>query len=148
MTYVCKMTARVPWLRALGRATCQRNSPIRPLLCYTYPSCDPEKSVMSTQLPMPALNLSKGKRRTRIRPVSALCVRHGWKPISASCVALHAAIICPVRITIELPNGNAGPAAPGQDFDRLECLQTKLRRLNCGTQNKCARSGWHRGGGA
>ena len=148
MTYVCKMTARVPWLRALGRATCQRNSPIRPLLCYTYPSCDSEKSVMSTQLPIPALNLSKGKRRTRIRPVSALCVRHGWKRISASCVAPHAAIICLVRIIIELAFEAASPMAPGNVLIGSSACNPTKRRSNRGTQNQRARSGWHRCGGA
>src|SRR5438445_9149734 len=59
----------------------------------------------------------------RIRRVSVPCVRHGWKLISASCVAQHAAIICLVRIIIELAYRSGGPIAVRQRFERPERLQ-------------------------
>src|SRR5438445_67082 len=78
----------------------------------------------------PRPNRGKGKRRMRIRRVSVPCVRHGWKLISASCVAPHAAIICLVRIIIELAYRSGGPIAVRQRLERPERLQANQRRSN------------------
>ena len=80
----------------------RQDSPLSPVLCYTYPSCETGKSALSAQVRSLAANPGRRQRQTKNHQIFARCVRRVWKRINASCVALRAGTICPVRTTIEL----------------------------------------------
>src|SRR5580704_2137090 len=97
------MFSAARWLQIYVRDPNPRhNSPLSPFLCYTYPSCETGKSALSAWVRSLAANPRQRIRQTKIQQIFARCVRHVWKRINASCVALRAGTICPVRTSIEL----------------------------------------------